>query len=550
MSTDEARWVELLESAVSRASQGMLLADAKGVLIMANRSAQDLLGDELGRAVGSPFAQSQTEIIKWRFTNPDDYEGRILQSVRDGAADTWKQETVDERLLEIESTPLRDAADETFGHIQTLNDITDAHRELETVMQEGRARREELEARERRIGEQATLTHAAYQIAAALTPEEIHRRLMAEAARLASVDRLAVLRLRRDDVTDVAVARGFEGSDAERLAVQADDVVRGAIDSRRTVLCNDSNTEDSPAAHAAAAAGLRALMLVPITLAERVYGVLAVCADEPRAFSEREVRLLNELSGHAANALSNAHQFARNRELADSFQSSVVAKGLPDVQGLELAALYRAAAGELVGGDFYDVWEISEDRVAVVVGDVSGKGPHAAATTAMVRHMIDGLSTQGTDPSEIIDELNGLLCARLADGALVTIVMAVYDPGAASLTWCNAGHPPPLLITEAGGIELLSHPGPPCGCLVDAEYRSFTSAFGPGDTLLMYTDGVTEARRDGEEYGYDRLLREAAKLALRTPATISRGLYASVRSWSRGKVDDDVAIAVVRQAGT
>ncbi|MDH3227152.1 MAG: SpoIIE family protein phosphatase [Thermoleophilia bacterium] len=549
MSTDEAGWVELLESAVSRASQGMLLADATGVLIMANRSAQHLLGDELGRAVGAPFAQSQTDIIKWRFTNPDDYEGRILRSVRDGVAAAWRQETVDERLLEVECTPLRDAAGRISGHIQTLNDVTDARRELETAIQESKARRAELEARERRIAEQAALTNAAYQIAAALTPEEIHRRLMAEAARLAGVDRLAILRPRTDDVTDVAIARGFEGSDAERLAVHAGDAVRRAIDSRRTVLCNDSGIENSPAAHAAAGAGLRALMLVPITLAERAYGVLAVCADEPRAFGEREVRLFNELAGHAANALTNAQQFARNRELADSFQHSVVAKGLPDVAGLELAALYRAAADELVGGDFYDVWEISDGRVAVVVGDVSGKGPRAAATTAMVRHMIEGLSTQGNGPSEIIDELNRLLYPRLADDALVTMVMAVYDPGSASLTWCNAGHPPPLLMTEAGGIELLSHPGPPCGCLIDAEYRSFTSAFGPGDTLLLYTDGLTEARRDGEEFGHDRLVREAVKLNRSTPATLSRGLYASVRGWSRGQVDDDVAIAVVRQVG-
>ncbi len=548
MSVDEKIWIELLESAVSSASQGMLLADSEGVLVMANRAAQTLLGDELRRAVGAPFAESQSEIIKWRFTNPDDYEQRALSAMREASTDSWEHETVDERLLEIRCMPLRDAAGKTFGHVQTLNDITEARRALDTAVRVGSARRAELEARERRIAEQAAMTHAAYQIAAALTPEEIHRRLISEASRLANVDRLAVVQLLTDEQPDVVVARGFEGDSAERLALHGGEAFRRAIDSRRTMLCNDSQIEGGLAAQAAAGADLRALMLVPITLAERAYGVLAVCADEPRAFTEREVRLLNELAGHAANALSNARQFARNRELADSFQHSVVAKGLPDLEGLELAALYRAAAGELVGGDFYDVWEFSDDRVAVVVGDVSGKGPRAAATTAMVRHMIEGLSAQSHEPAEIIEELNGLLCTRLAEGSLVTLFMAVYDPDAGSLTWCNAGHPPPLLLTEGGGMEQLAHPGPACGCLIDAEYRTFTSAFSRGDTLLLYTDGVTEARRDGEEFGHERLVSEAMKLNRSTPATISRGLYASVRGWSRGQVDDDVAIAVVRQA--
>jgi serine phosphatase RsbU (regulator of sigma subunit) len=550
MTGREADWMDLLEATVSTSSQGMIVADAGGTVVLANRAANDLLGGgDLWRLLGATMEETQREIVKWRFTNPGDYERRVLDSLTTGRADSWEQETLEGRLLEIRVEPLSGEGG-VIGHVQTLVDLTRGRRELEEARREGRARAEDLEVLERQISEEIALTHAAYQIATALAPEEIHRRLMAEAARLANVERLAILKAKADGPTELIVARGFSGAAAEALAEHAQEAVAQAVDSRRTVLCNDSTAESSPTARAAAGAGLRALMLVPVTLAERAYGVLAVCADGPRAFGEREVRVLTELSGHAASALANAQQFARNRELADSFQHSVVAKGLPEIPGLQLAALYRAAAGELIGGDFYDVLELPDGRVAVLVGDVSGKGPRAAATTAMVRHMIEGLLAQERDPALLIGELNSLLCARLADDALVTMVMALYDPRTSSLVWCNAGHPPPLLIGRAGRVTELGRPGPPCGCLEDAEYAAHTDAFTAGDTLLLYTDGLTEARLDGEEFGHARLVAEALRLNGGAPAAISRGLYATVRAWSGGNgVVDDVAIAVVRHGG-
>jgi serine phosphatase RsbU (regulator of sigma subunit) len=548
MSSDERGWRELLEAVIGGSAVGMVVSDARGTVVIANAAAQNLLGGELGRAVGTPAIDAQSEILKWRFKNPDEYEQKAVSALRSGAAEQWEQETVEDVVLAIDLTPLTARTGRILGHVQSFGDVTTLRREFTDTLHEVSTRLEDLEQHERQVAEQAALTRAAYQIAVALTPEEVYRRLVNEAARLASTDRLAVIQGSSRREHTVMVARGFAGADAERLADEARAAVGRAVVGRRTLVCNDSEHESSDAAHAARVMGLRALMLVPIALAERVYGVLAVCADEPRTFGEREVRLLNELAGHAATALSNAQQFVRNRELAESFQDSVVARDLPAVPGLELAAFYRAAAGELTGGDFYDVLALEDGRVAIVVGDVSGKGPRAAATTAMVRHMIEGLVASRSEPEEITLELNRLLCARLEEGSLVTTFIAVYEPETGLLSWCNAGHPAPLLAQSEGGIRPLGHPGPACGCLTDAHYDSFTTTFEVGETLVLYTDGLTEARRDGEEFGPERVRAEVAAMAGRAATSVPRRLYAAVRAFARGQVDDDVAIVVVRRS--
>ncbi len=373
MSSSEHGWRELLEGVVGSLPSGMLITDERGVLVIANHAAQLLLGGDLSRAIGAPAIRAQREIIAWRFKNPGDYESRVCASLDPPRGDSWEQETVDGVVLSIDCSPLRSASGEPLGHVQLLSDITESRRGLDAAISEAHRRLEELETRERQLGERAALTNAAYQIAGAMTGDEIFRRLIAESARIAGSNRLAVLDAGRHRSNRVVVARGFEGDDAERLCSEASDATALTLGRRRTAVCNDSSHETNPAAQAAASVGLKALMLVPIALAERAYGVLAVCSTEPQAFGEREVRLLNELAGHAANSLANAHQFARNRALADSFQHSVVPSALPDVAGLDFAAFYRAAEGELIGGDFYDAFELDDDRVAIVLGDVSGE---------------------------------------------------------------------------------------------------------------------------------------------------------------------------------
>ncbi len=201
-----------------------------------------------------------------------------------------------------------------------------------------------------------------------------------------------------------------------------------------------------------------------------------------------------------------------------------------------------------MGGDFYSAWPLSDGRLALLVGDVSGKGVEAAGTTAMVRYMAEALSQSRSEPADMIAELNAMLHSRLPDGGLVTLVLALIDTAAGELSWCSAGHPPPVLIDAAGGQLTLEDPGPPCGAFADAAYAGHREPFAEGDVLVLYTDGIIEARRQGREFGEEGLRDALSDAAGESPSQLARSVYAAARTWAGGRLSDDVAVAVARRA--
>jgi serine phosphatase RsbU (regulator of sigma subunit) len=541
----------LLDAVVRESSNGVVVVDAAGLLAVANRAAVSLTGVALASRIGRPFEDVVADALKWHFVNPEDFARALRDALPLNEEVRWEERTVGGRAVQMVCAPLHGPGGEDLGHVITLGEITDARRELQEIERQAREREQQMAIREQRVREESAMTRAAHQLSLSLTPDDVHRRLMNEASQAVGANRVAILALRGTQAT-VITSRGFTRATLAALVRSPlrRTALRRTFATHRVFVCNETDNEpDDPGIRAMRAEGMRSLMHVPITLGGRIYGALTVSSTEPRTYTERDVKVLSELAGHAAGALRNAEQFARNRNLADLLQESLLAKELPSVPGLSLAALYRAAAGEMVGGDFYDVWTMTDGRVAVVVGDVSGKGPEAAATTAMVRHMIDGLSAADTAPSDLIEHLNSLLVTRLAPEALVTVVLALYDSEAGTLTWCNAGHPPPLLLCKDHGLRRLGLPEPPCGAFADSRYTEHTTRFEVGDTLLLYTDGLIEARNRGEEFGEARLAAEASELAEESPSGLARGLYAAVRQWAEdGRINDDVAIAVVRRS--
>ena len=243
-------------------------------------------------------------------------------------------------------------------------------------------------------------------------------------------------------------------------------------------------------------------MHVPLVLGDRVYGVVSVNSLHPRAFGERELKVMDELALHAASALQNALQFEQERHVAEVLQQALLAEELPAGRGPRAGRRStRPSGGSEVGGDFYSAWPLADGRLAILVGDVSGKGVEAAGVTAMVRYMAEALSQHRAEPAALVEELNDLLCARMADGALVTLVLAVVDAARDRLVWCSAGHPPPVLLDADGGLRALDDPDPPCGVFPCGRYHQTEEKFAPGDLLVLYTDGLIEARRKTREFG-------------------------------------------------
>ena len=361
---------------------------------------------------------------------------------------------------------MRDRSGALVGRVDILNDVTRARSALTEARRLAEERAELLEREERRAQEEMALSRAAHMMASALTPADVHEHLLDQASALAAAcTKSAVLALQPDGTLLAMATRGFSEESVKRMGDVADGgVVRRVMSGRRPFICNDTEADDRISTRIIGPEGIRSFLDLPIVLGERAYGVLSLNATEPRAFAERELRVLTELTRHAASALQNAIQFQQERHIAETLQQALIADDLPSVAGLELAALYQAAAGSQVGGDFYNAWILPDGRLALLVGDVSGKGVEAAGVTAMVRHMTEALSQHRDEPGLLVSELNDLLCPRHGR-------RNPRDPGArlhlartpASCAGAGAGHPPPLVIDERGTQRALEDPDPPCG---------------------------------------------------------------------------------------
>ena len=204
-------------------------------------------------------------------------------------------------------------------------------------------------------------------------------------------------------------------------------------------------------------------------------------------------------------AEENAALFASQRDVAEQLQRSLMPQSLPRFAGLESAARYQAGVvGTEVGGDWYDVLPIAEDRVVFSVGDVVGRGLAAAALMASLRYSIRAYALEQTDPATILDKLSAMV-ETTSDGNFATVICGLLDATAGTLTVARAGHPD-LLVVDRDGAHFLDAPiGPPVGVDASLSYRSITRTLPLAATLLAYTDGLVERRREHIDVGLERL---------------------------------------------
>ena len=269
----------------------------------------------------------------------------------------------------------------------------------------------------------------------------------------------------------------------------------------------------------------------------RVIRIAVFDARERRAYERELVRAKEKAEQSEANA----------RSLARTLQSTLIPPIPPVVPGLDVAAVYRpAGTGEEVGGDFYDVFQVAEDDWVVVVGDVCGKGVEAAVVTALVRYTLRASAVRVREPSAMLRDLNSaLLRGRSNRFCTVGVVRLRRDADGWSATVGSAGHPLAVLLRLTAPAQQLGEPGSLLGVLDDVELNDTTTPLEPGDTLLLYTDGVPEARRKGDFYGEPRLI-QVAEENLGRAAALTDALLTDVLAFQGGHARDDIAIVAVR----
>lgn len=288
----------------------------------------------------------------------------------------------------------------------------------------------------------------------------------------------------------------------------------------------------------------RSGLVVPLKANGRVLGVITwVAGEEGRRFGPRDQEFGEDLGRRAAVAIDNAHLHTEQREMAVRLQRAVLPTGLPSLAGWKVAARYLPAGHNEVGGDFYDVIRLDDERTALFVGDVMGRGVQAAAAMAQMRASVRTLVAVDPDPGSVMSRLD-MLFRQYDLSQLVTMVYAVADTTSDTLEVANAGHLPPLILRADGDVEQVSSRD---GMLLGADGGPRVcerTTLALGDTLVVFTDGLVERRGEDIDDGVRRLVDALSTLSY---GDLEAGLDAVIDTVRDVTKDDDVAILVLRR---
>ena len=275
-------------------------------------------------------------------------------------------------------------------------------------------------------------------------------------------------------------------------------------------------------------------------------GMLEVVDRRDRVFTERDDTILTQLAQLASVAISNAQLYERERTIAQTLQRSLRPGALPEVPGLAAAVRFRPAGeGVELGGDFYDLYEAGGGAWAALIGDVQGKGPDAAAVTALARHTLRAGATYERSPSGVLALLHKALREQRTDGRFCTVAQAHMRLGVGRMEVDIAcgGHPLPLVIHPDGLVEPVGRLGTLLGTDIEPQLFDVTVALDSGDVLLLYTDGVTEVRRRRREvFGLAELSELLSGCGGLPPDAVADRVEAAVLAASEGRLRDDMAI--------
>jgi sigma-B regulation protein RsbU (phosphoserine phosphatase) len=231
-------------------------------------------------------------------------------------------------------------------------------------------------------------------------------------------------------------------------------------------------------------------------------------------------------------------------EEAREIQQSLLPKELPDIPGYELAADWLPT--RMVGGDYYDVLKFSANRAAICIADVSGKGLPAALLMSSVQATVRAFAREHVTPAELCQRVNAVLCSNHLEGRFVTFFFGLLDRAAGTLTCANAGHNPPVLARANGGLLRLTDGGPVLGEFPEMRYDQMSVPFSTGDRLLLFTDGVSEARGAGEqEFGEQRLEDLLRDGRAHSAAELRRRILSAVHEFRDRPLEDDATMLIV-----
>ena len=286
--------------------------------------------------------------------------------------------------------------------------------------------------------------------------------------------------------------------------------------------------------------------VIPLATQAEILGTLTLVSLDPdRPIDAETLEAASSIAGQAALALDNARLYQQQKQFADSMQRSLLPRERPRAAGLDVGAVYASSARMDVGGDVYDFLELADGRLAVVLGDVTGHGIDAAADMAMAKFVFRSLAREHSEPSEFLAAANEIVLEEIGDGKFITMLYVTADGRAGEVACASAGHPSPRIV-RAGAVEPLGLRGLALGIAGSQAYEAEHVTLEPGDAAVLFTDGLLEARREGELYGEERLDASLGRHASLPAEELAVALVEDCRAFG-GELADDCAVVVLKR---
>ena len=533
---------------VEEVGVAVIAVDPDGVVFRWNREAERIYGWRAAEAVGrrleelaiAPADARLAQTVMGSVSGGKTWEGDFPVRHRDGSA-----RTVHARIVPVYEPP-----GELVAMVGFSNDVTDERR-LEA---ERRRNEEELEylARASSILDSSLDLSVTLQQLAELAVPFLGDGCMVDVLREdGTIERFALA------AADDSLREGFVRLQQHPIDPAGEHPIARAMRSGEPQLPHQIAVEDRMrwASGGEHLEDLRRfpgslVMVAPIRSGDRLHGTLSIALlPERREFGRREVALVMELARRASTAIENARLYTERTYVAETLQRSLLPTNLPAVDGFDLAAIYRPAEGGMeVGGDFYDVFETCCGSWGVAIADVCGKGVEAAAVTALARHTLRAAALHHSGCAEMLDTVNDALLRNFRGSQFCTIALGLVERSedAATLALTLGGHPAPLVLRAGGEVEAVGHPGALLGVVAAPELHEVEARMEPGDTLLLYTDGATEAKTRRGRLGADGLARILGRCAGQSAMEVVANVENGIALRREGDEGDDLALLAVR----
>jgi serine phosphatase RsbU (regulator of sigma subunit) len=288
--------------------------------------------------------------------------------------------------------------------------------------------------------------------------------------------------------------------------------------------------------------------IVPLSTQADVLGTLTLLSLDPaRPLVDADIELALSVGGQAALALENARLYQQEKRFLDTMQRSLLPRGRPRLPGLEVGDVYAPSARVDVGGDVYDYMTLDDGRLAVVLGDVTGHGIDAAADMAMAKFVFRSLAREHPEPGDFLAVANEVVLDEVAANKFVSMLFLTVDPAAGEVACACAGHPWPRIVSSDGAVDAVRATGLVLGVESGQVYETVRHVFPLDATVVLYTDGVIEARRSGELYGAERLDALLAASSALPAEELAQAVIADCRAFAGGDLTDDCAVVALRR---